>query len=112
MNLNPTPLLQVNLGIKNTLEVNMSANRYGVTLALKEYLVAGNPITRLEAMVYFGVPNLTSNISKMRQEGWIVRSRKVNYMKVLLRINKVANLKPPGNLPINEIEMTEYWLEK
>ncbi len=90
----------------------MSINRYGVTLALKEHLAAGKPISRLEAMIYFGVPNLTSAISKMRQEGWMVRSRKVNYMKVLLRVNKVAILKPPSNLPINEIEMTEYWLEK
>lgn len=90
----------------------MNTNRYGVTLALKEYLVEGNPISRLEAMVYFGVPNLTSNISKMRQEGWVVRSRKVSYMKVLLRINKVAILKPPTDLPISDIEMTEYWLEK
>jgi Helix-turn-helix domain len=90
----------------------MSANRYGVTLALKEHLAAGNPITRLEAMVYFGVPNLTSNISKMRQEGWMMRSKKVSFLKVLLRINKVAVLKPPQNLPVNEIEMTEYWVEK
>jgi hypothetical protein len=48
----------------------------------------------------------------MRQEGWMVKSRKVSYVRVLLRINKVAVVKPPANLPINEIEMTEYWLEK
>lgn len=90
----------------------MTANRFGVALALKEHLAAGNPITRLEAIIYFGVPSLTSNISKMRQEGWMVRSRKVSYARVLLRINRVSILKPPTNLPINEIEMTEYWLEK
>jgi len=90
----------------------MSTNRFGVALALKEYLAAGSPITRLEALIYFGVPSLTSNISKMRQEGWMVCSRKINYKKVLLRINKVAVLKAPKNLPINEIEMTEYWLQK
>jgi hypothetical protein len=48
----------------------------------------------------------------MRQEGWMVKSRKVSYVRVLLRINKVAVVNPPANLPINEIEMTEYWLEK
>lgn len=90
----------------------MTANRFGVALALKEHLAAGNPITRLEAIIYFGVPSLTSNISKMRQEGWMVRSRKVSYARVLLRINRVSILRPPTNLPINEIEMTEYWLEK
>ena len=90
----------------------MSGNRYGVALALKEHLASGKPITRLEAIVYFGVPSLTSNISNMRRQGWHVRSRKVNYLKVLKRINKFAVLKPPANLPINEIQMTEYWLEK
>ena len=104
-------LLPISRG-RNISEEIMSANRYGVTLALKEHLAAGNPITRLEAIIYFGVPSLTSNISKMRQEGWMVKSRKVSYVRVLLRINKVAVVKPPANLPINEIEMTEYWLEK
>jgi Helix-turn-helix domain len=90
----------------------MTANRYGISLALKEHLAAGNPITRLEAIIYFGVPSLTSNISKLRQEGWIVKSRKVSYLKALVRINRVAVLRPPESLPIEEIEMTEYWLEK
>ena len=90
----------------------MSTNRFGVALALKEHLATGSPITNLEALIYFGVPSLTSNISKMRREGWMVKSRKINYKKVLLRINKVAILNPPKNLPINEIEMTEYWVQK
>ena len=40
----------------------MNINRFGVALALKEHLAAGRPITRLEALIYFCVPSLTSNI--------------------------------------------------
>lgn len=104
--------LLIEHGKKLILEDVMSANRYGVALALKEHLTLGYPITRLEAIIYFGVGSLTASISKMRQAGWMVRSRKVSYLRVLLRINKVAVVSPPANLPINEIEMTEYWLEK
>lgn len=90
----------------------MSTNRYGVTLALKEHMAAGNPITNLEAIVFFGVASLTKTISLMRFEGWIIKSKKVPYKKVLVRVNKHSVVKPPSNLPIDEIVMTEYWIEK
>ena len=90
----------------------MSTNRYGVTLALKEHMAAGNPITNLEAIVFFGVASLTKTISLMRFEGWIIKSKKVPYKKVLARVNKHSVVKPPSNLPIDELVMTEYWIEK
>jgi hypothetical protein len=31
---------------------------------------------------------------------------------VLARVNKFAIVKPPKNLPIDEIVMTEYWVQK
>ena len=90
----------------------MTANRFGNTLALKEHMEGGMPITGIEAIVFFGVHSLTKNISLMRSEGWIIKSQKVSYKKVLVRINKHAVVKPPKNLPIDEIVMTEYWVQK
>lgn len=90
----------------------MNANRYGNTLALKEHMESGKPITGLEALVLFGVASLTKNISLMRREGWFIDSKKVPYKKVLVRINKYALVRPPKNLPIEEIVMTEYWVKK
>jgi hypothetical protein len=73
---------------------------------------AGMPITGIEAIVFFGVASLTKSISLMRREGWIIKSKKVPYKKVLARVNKFAIVKPPKNLPIDEIVMTEYWVQK
>lgn len=90
----------------------MTANRFGNTLALKEHMEAGMPITGIEAIVFFGVASLTKSISLMRGEGWIIKSKKVPYKKVLARVNKYAVVQPPKNLPIDEIVMTEYWVQK
>ena len=90
----------------------MKSNRYGNTLAMKEHLLSGNPITRLEAMVLFGVPDLTKPISVMRRQGLIIKSRLLPFIAAVKRVNKHAVLHPPKNLPIREIQLTEYWLSK
>jgi len=90
----------------------MKTSRYGYTLAVKEHLLTGNPITRLEAMVLFGVPDLTKVISDMRKQGWTILSRKRPFAAAIKRVNDFAVLKPPDNLPIREIQLTEYWVSK
>ena len=86
--------------------------RYGNILAMKEYLLSGKPITRLEAMVLFGVPDLTKPISVLRRQGWVIKSRWVPFASAVKRVNEYALLKPPENLPIRELQLTEYWLSK
>lgn len=90
----------------------MKKARFGLVLALKEHLLAGNPITNLDAIVLFGVPSLTQTISDMRREGWVIQSQRVPYAKAVTRINEYANLKPPKNLPIREVQLTEYWISR
>jgi hypothetical protein len=82
----------------------------GTNLAAKEHLVSGQPLTRLEALVLFGVSNLPELVYEMRKQGWTVKSRTVPYATAMVRINKHATLKPPANLPIREIMLTEYWV--
>ena len=89
----------------------MKSNKYG-ELATKEHLLTGKPITRLEAMVFFGVSDLTKVVYRMRQEGWILNSRYTPYAAAVRRVNDYAVLRPPKNLPIREIQLTEYWLSK
>ena len=79
-------------------------------LALKEHVLSGNPVTRLEALVQFGVSNLPAEINRLRERGYIVKTCRVSYLRVIRRINKVATVKPPGNLPLKEIQLTEYRL--
>jgi len=90
----------------------MKNQRYGIAMAVKEHLHSGNPITRLEALVLFGVSNLTDVISEMRKEGWIIESRSVPFAAAVKRVNEYAVLEPPKNLPVREIQLTEYWMSK
>lgn len=90
----------------------MSNVKYGLSVAVKEHLVSGQPITRLEALVLYGMSNLPVYISQMRKEGWVIESRSLPYAVAVKRINEYAVLKPPKNLPVREIVLTEYWINK
>lgn len=80
--------------------------------AAKEHLLSGQPMTRLEALVLFGVSNLPEVVYELRKAGWVIKSRTIPYATAMVRINKHAVLQPPANLPIREIKLTEYWVEK
>jgi hypothetical protein len=90
----------------------MKPIRNGLPGAAKETLLTGKPLTRLEAMVLFGVANLPDVVKAMRREGWVVEQRLVPYAAAMRRINEHAVLKPPPNLPIREIMVTEYRVSK
>lgn len=84
----------------------------GTVLAVKEHLLSGNPITRMEALVLFGCSNLPEVVYELRQQKIKVDSKKVNYATAMVRINAHATLKPPANLPIRDIQFTEYWVSR
>lgn len=90
----------------------MTQIKYGLALAAREHLASGQPITRLEALVLYGVSNFPDVISEMRKQGWVIESRLVTYAAALARINQHAVLKPPANLPVREVMLTEYWVSK
>jgi len=90
----------------------MKNDKNGMTLAAKEHIAEGNPITRLEALIFFGVSNLTDLISELRKQGWVIQSRSIPYAAALRRVNEHAVLKPPPNLPIRELVLTEYWMNR
>lgn len=86
-------------------------NPYGVP-ATREYLLAGNLITRLEAMVLFAVPDLTKLVADLRREGHEVKRRTVPLSVAIRRANEAATLVPPPALPVRDITLTEYWIEQ
>jgi len=90
----------------------MKTNRYGHALAVKEHLLSGGTITRLEALVLYGLSNLTDVISELRKSGWTIESRAAPFAAAVKRVNEHAVLTPPKNLPIREIQLTEYWMNR
>ena len=90
---------------------NHQTMKHGMTVAVREHLAAGKPIIRLEALVLYGVSNLTDVISVMRRQGWVIESRWVPYAMAVRRVNEHAVLQPPANLPVREIQLTEYWVK-
>jgi hypothetical protein len=86
-------------------------NPYGVNAA-REYLLGGNLLTRLEAMVLFAVPDLTKIISDLRREGHEVERRTIPLARAIRRTNEAATLVPPAALPVQDIQLTEYWIKR
>ena len=54
----------------------------------------------------------TDPSSDIRREGWIIKSQKVPFKKVLRRMNEKIVVSTPSNLPTSNILITEYWLSK
>ncbi len=81
---------------------------HGLGMAVKEYLLTGHPITRLEALIFFGVSNLTDVISELRKQVYIIKSKSVPFASAVVRVNQMATLIPPEDLPIREIH--RVWL--
>jgi len=88
----------------------MSKLKYGNVTALREYMLLGNKVTILEAMLVFGVQALNRSLTTMKRDGYIIKSQRVSMVKVIRRLNELTVCKPPEELPIKEVVMTEYWI--
>ena len=87
----------------------MKSNRFGLHDALKEHFASGKPITRLEALVFYGVANLPTAVRGLKLQGWIINSQRISYAEAARRISEHVVFQPPQDLPIRDIELTEYW---
>ena len=76
---------------------------FGNVMALKEHLLENKKISLLESQLLFGVQSLTAEITRLKRSGYIIKSQRVVFSKILRRINNYTVCKTPKNLPINEI---------
>ena len=79
--------------------------------ALRAHMISGNYISLLEALLIFGVQNPNAELTRIRQDGYIIGSQRVSMAKIMARINRYVHVDTPDNLPIREIAMTEYWIQ-
>ena len=90
----------------------MTKLRYGAKVALREHMYSGSPVNKLDALLIYGVQDLTAEVTRLRAEGEIVNTRKIPYIKAVRQINNYLTLAPPKNLPIEQIMLTEYWISR
>ena len=86
-------------------------SKYSSPDALKMFLLEGNLISVLEAMVLFGTQSPRYEILRLKKAGFVIGKQKVPMIKILTRLNKLAVCQSPSNLPVREILMTEYWIK-
>ena len=80
---------------------------HGVSAA-REYLLEGHPLTRIEALLLFGLPDLTKLISDLRSERFKIHRSTIPFAATIVRLRGMAEVIPPRDLPIREIMLTEY----
>ena len=81
--------------------------------AAKAHLLTGDRLTALEATALYGCAHLASLVHTLRAEGFVVKSKGITYAGVIERLRKGGVvLDPPPNLPIRDINFTEYWVSR
>tara|TARA_B100000989_G_scaffold294011_1_gene272289 strand:- start:1370 stop:1639 length:270 start_codon:yes stop_codon:yes gene_type:complete len=86
--------------------------KFGNTLALKEFLLDGNSITNLESLLFFGVQNLSAELTRLKKNGYIIKKQKLTLTKLIKRVNKITICKLPKELLSNEIIVNEWYISK
>lgn len=90
----------------------MSVKQYQGAMAFREHILEGNRVSQLEAMLLFGVQNPNAELTRLRKNGFLVKSQRVLMAKIIRRINESTVCKTPKELPTTEIYMTEYWVSR
>lgn len=86
----------------------MSKQKNSGITAIRDYMVDGHPITRVEALVIFGVPDLTKVVSDLRAEAYTVERGAITFAGAIVRMRGIAVVQPPADLAVREIMLTEY----
>lgn len=81
-------------------------------LALLIEMENGRRISRLESQILFGVQNLTADISQLKRQGYMIKTKKVPMARILKRMNDYCTVIPPKQLPVRDIMVSEYWISK
>ena len=77
------------------------------------YMEAGNRISVAEGILYFGISNVYPFIKHLKK-AHIIKKSPVTMARILTRINNNDKCKVGRmvNLPVSDINMTEWWISK
>ena len=86
--------------------------KYGNTAALREYMLKGNRVSRIESLIIFGVQNFTAVLSTFKNDGFIIKKEVVTMARIIRRTNQFITLSSPKDLPTKDILMSEWWISE
>jgi hypothetical protein len=80
------------------------------TLCIKDHLLAGHPITILEAAVLFGSNNLGARIRALRDQGMLIERKRVFLSTVYKRMKPYVKTLPATRKAADSVPLycTEY----
>ena len=90
----------------------MSGAKYQGAMALREHMLGGHRVSLLEAILLFGVQNPNAEFTRMKRDGFLIKSERASMAKIIRRTNEYTICKVPKDLPYKEIYMTEYWVSR
>ena len=90
----------------------MNKSHYKTSLALEEHMLSGERVSIIEANIVFGVQSFNRTLTTMKRNGRLIKTQKVPMAKVIRRLNNYCLCKPPKELPLREILVSEYWISK
>lgn len=85
--------------------------KFRPSVALREHMLEGHPVSLLEAILLFGVQNPNAEFARMKKDGFLINSQQIPMAAVLRRMNEFAVCKPPYQLPYKEMTLKQYWVE-
>jgi hypothetical protein len=85
--------------------------KFRPSVALREHMLEGHPVSLLEAILLFGVQNPNAEFARMKKDGFLINSQQIPMAAVLRRMNKFTVCKPPHQLPYKEMTLKQYWVE-
>ena len=94
-----------------TVYKNHNTNKFNGSTALLEHLLSGGTINRLSAILFFGVQDLTRNITTLKRRGYKIVSDKLPLKKAIQNINTMCPVQTAQGLPTDELFITEYSLK-
>ena len=104
--------LDSNQEVKKRILENSKTVKYGAVSALKEHMLQGNKVSRIESLVIFGVQNFTAVLSILKKDKFIIKKQPVTMAKIIKRMNDYCLCRPPKKLPAKDISMHEWWVSK
>tara|TARA_B100000035_G_C20872031_1_gene496631 strand:+ start:62 stop:346 length:285 start_codon:yes stop_codon:yes gene_type:complete len=79
-------------------------------VAMLSEMENGRRVSLIESQILFGVQSFNRDLTRMKRDGYLIKSQRVPMAKVIKRLNEFCIVKPPQELPVREILVSEYWI--